>query len=111
MNGDLWASFLILNMFGQLLIIIFIYLIIQACEFSLHFLFHLLISFLGKSNSYYSYTELSQVIVSVGLITPKPDVFVEDVQHVLILATPVEIILLAVVFEENREISLIPSLF
>ena len=45
------------------------------------------------------------------MITPKPDVFVEDVQHVLILATPVEIILLAVVFEENREISLIPSLF
>jgi len=58
------------------------------------------------------YNGLDQIIVSVGLVTPKPNVFVEDIQHLLVLTTPVEIILLAVCFEGNSifgELSIHPS--
>ena len=59
-------------------------------------------------NEFLSYTDLDQVIIAVALVKPKPNVFVEDVKHILVLATPVEIILLAVVYEEDGRISLLP---
>uniref|UniRef100_A0A182W7E4 Uncharacterized protein n=1 Tax=Anopheles minimus TaxID=112268 RepID=A0A182W7E4_9DIPT len=41
---------------------------------------------------------LSQVIISVGLVTPKPGLFVADVKYLLILTTPIEIVVLGVTF-------------
>ncbi|KAL5281513.1 NUP155 family protein [Megaselia abdita] len=44
------------------------------------------------------YDGLSTVIVSVGLVSPKQGVFIQDVKHLLILTTPTEIIVLGVTF-------------
>ncbi len=75
--------------------------------------FHFLTSWLGCfRNDFCVYNELDQIIVSVGLVPPKPNVFVDDVKHVLAIATPVEIILLAVCFDNGSifgELSLHPS--
>lgn len=38
------------------------------------------------------------MIVSVGLVRPKPGVFVDDIKYLLILTTPIEIIILGVTF-------------
>uniref|UniRef100_A0A182IXE0 Nucleoporin Nup133/Nup155-like N-terminal domain-containing protein n=1 Tax=Anopheles atroparvus TaxID=41427 RepID=A0A182IXE0_ANOAO len=43
---------------------------------------------------------LSEVIISVGLVTPKPGVFVSDVRHLLVLTTPIEIVILGVTFKD-----------
>ena len=63
------------------------------------------------------YSDLSQVIVSVGLVKPRHGVFAKkikvravlalhsltnDVQHVLVLATPVDIVLVGLRFENDR---------
>uniref|UniRef100_A0A182M8L3 Nucleoporin Nup133/Nup155-like N-terminal domain-containing protein n=1 Tax=Anopheles culicifacies TaxID=139723 RepID=A0A182M8L3_9DIPT len=54
---------------------------------------------------------LSQVIISVGLVTPKPGLFVSDVKYLLILTTPIEIVVLGVTFGDanngtpNRSLS------
>lgn len=42
------------------------------------------------------YDGLEQNIISAQVVTPKKDVFVKEVSHVLVLATPVEIVLLAI---------------
>ncbi|EDW88030.1 nuclear pore complex protein Nup154 [Drosophila yakuba] len=54
------------------------------------------------------YDGLSHLIVSVGLVKPKPDVFVQDVKYLLILTTPIEVIVLGVTFGEssNNEMQL-----
>jgi nuclear pore complex protein Nup155 len=41
---------------------------------------------------------LDQIIVSVGLVRPKPNVFVASVRYLLVLTTPVEVVVLAVSF-------------
>ena len=41
---------------------------------------------------------LSHLIVRVGLIRPKPNVFINDVKFLLVLTTPIEIIILGVTF-------------
>ncbi|XP_053675196.1 nuclear pore complex protein Nup154 isoform X2 [Anopheles nili] len=41
---------------------------------------------------------LSQVIISVGLVAPKPGLFVADVKYLLVLTTPIEIVVLGVTF-------------
>ncbi|KFB48176.1 AGAP007999-PA-like protein [Anopheles sinensis] len=54
---------------------------------------------------------LSEVIISVGLVAPKPGVFVSDVRYLLVLTTPVEIVILGVTFKDanngtpNRSLS------
>jgi hypothetical protein len=60
------------------------------------------------------FNDLDQVIISVAIVRPRPNVFVENVQHLMIIATPVEIVLLAVIFNNEDEgpkgdISLLPS--
>ncbi|XP_035777971.1 nuclear pore complex protein Nup154-like [Anopheles albimanus] len=45
---------------------------------------------------------LSQVIISVGLVTPRPGVFIADVKYLLVLTTPTEIIILGVMFNEIK---------
>lgn len=44
------------------------------------------------------YDGLNTVIVSVGLVTPKSGVFIQNVKYLLILTTPTEIIVLGVTF-------------
>ena len=46
------------------------------------------------------YDALDQVILSVGLVRPREGVFVDEVKWLLVLTTPVEIVLLAVTFED-----------
>lgn len=46
------------------------------------------------------YDGLDQVILSVGLVRPREGVFVDEVKWLLVLTTPVEIVLLAVTFED-----------
>jgi nuclear pore complex protein Nup155 len=56
------------------------------------------------------YDELDQVIVSAGLVKPKPNIFKDYVKYLLILATPVEVFLVAVTFNNNQtEINLLPT--
>jgi len=55
------------------------------------------------------FDELDQVIISVALVKPKRKVFVETVQHLLVVATPVEVILLAVVVRDNGSINLLST--
>lgn len=47
------------------------------------------------------YDGLSHLIVSVGLVKPKPGVFVQDVKYLLVLTTPIEVIVLGVTFGES----------
>lgn len=53
---------------------------------------------------------LSHLIVGVGLIRPKPNVFINDVKFLLVLTTPIEIIVLGVTFgDTTKAISSSPS--
>jgi len=52
-----------------------------------------------ESKEYTIWNDQDQIIVSVGIAPAKPNVFSEDVKYVLVLATPVEIVLLAAWFE------------
>jgi nuclear pore complex protein Nup155 len=53
---------------------------------------------------------LSQLILSVALIKPKPNVFINDVKYLLVLTTPTEIVILGVTFGDNsKSISASPS--
>ncbi|KAI9477672.1 Nup133 N terminal like-domain-containing protein [Coemansia mojavensis] len=45
---------------------------------------------------FYTFEGQEQVIVSVGLVRPQRGVFVDDVKHVLVVATPLEVFLLGV---------------
>lgn len=42
------------------------------------------------------YDGLNQMIVSVGLVKPKPGVVIEDIKYLLILITPLEILILGI---------------
>lgn len=48
---------------------------------------------------------LSDLIVSVGIVTPKAGVFIDDVKYLLILTTPVEIVVLGVTFGAAAAVS------
>jgi nuclear pore complex protein Nup155 len=48
------------------------------------------------------YDGLDQVILSVALVRPREGVFVDEVKWLLILTTPVEILILAVTFEDTE---------
>ncbi|KAL0487544.1 nucleoporin Nup155 [Acrasis kona] len=57
------------------------------------------------------YDELDQVINCAGLVVPKPGVFKEYVKYLLVLATPAELILVAVTFngQGSMEMNLLPT--
>ncbi|KAI8579508.1 hypothetical protein K450DRAFT_241319 [Umbelopsis ramanniana AG] len=42
------------------------------------------------------YEDQDQVIVCVGLVKPKPEMMIDNISHVLVIATPLEVILLGV---------------
>ncbi|CRK98832.1 CLUMA_CG012077, isoform A [Clunio marinus] len=52
---------------------------------------------------------LSHLIVSVGLIEPKKNVFINDVKYLLVLTTPIEIIILGVTFGDTTKTISSPS--
>lgn len=44
---------------------------------------------------------VNHLIISVALVRPKPNVFIDDVRHLLIVTTPIEIVVLGVIFSEG----------
>ncbi|PXF45526.1 hypothetical protein BWQ96_04728 [Gracilariopsis chorda] len=63
----------------------------------------------GVTNDFFVFEELSQIIVSVALVPPRPSVFVESVQYLVVVATTVEVTLLGVTFSASGELSLLPT--
>lgn len=60
------------------------------------------------------YTGLDQVILTVGLVRAKQDVFVKEVKYLLVVTTPVEVILLALIFptgDMSDDVQIYPSIF
>ncbi|ETO33810.1 hypothetical protein RFI_03292, partial [Reticulomyxa filosa] len=48
-----------------------------------------------------SLKEFDSVVTCVGVVTPKPDVFLNEIQHVLIIATETEVALIAIEFADG----------
>ena len=58
------------------------------------------------------YDGISEVIVSVALSAPKPGVFLDTVKYVLVVASPVEVVLLAVTCDEQgNNFKLVPTAY
>lgn len=55
------------------------------------------------------YDGLNHLIVSVGLVKPKPGVFISDVKYLLIITTPIEITVLGVTFGDLTKTLASPS--
>lgn len=55
-------------------------------------------SFSDASEGVVMYDDIPHEIVSVALVQPKPSVFTDNVPYLLAVATPVEVLLLAIVF-------------
>mmetsp|Transcript_24760 Transcript_24760/g.36519 ORF Transcript_24760/g.36519 Transcript_24760/m.36519 type:complete len:1559 (+) Transcript_24760:131-4807(+) len=53
-------------------------------------------------SDYLQYDGLNEVIVSIGLAVPRAGVFTDVVKYILVIATPVEIVLLAVTWNEDK---------
>ncbi|KAL7738924.1 hypothetical protein ACLKA6_016926 [Drosophila palustris] len=49
------------------------------------------------------YDGLSHLIVSVGLVKPRPGVLINDVKYLLLLTTPIEVIVLGVTFDDQND--------
>ena len=69
--------------------------------------------YLNNSN-FIEYDDLDQVILSVGIVKPRPNIFRDMVEYVLVLATSVQIVLVAVtvtknVDSEQIELNLLPT--
>lgn len=43
-----------------------------------------------------TFTDMKEVIISVSLATPKAEIFADKVQYILVVASPVEVVLLAI---------------
>jgi hypothetical protein len=58
------------------------------------------------------YDGISEVIVSVGLSAPKPGVFLDTVKYVLVVASPVEVVLLAITCDEQgNNFKMVPTAY
>ncbi|KAJ2725118.1 hypothetical protein GGI07_001488 [Coemansia sp. Benny D115] len=53
-------------------------------------------------SDFYSFEDQEQIIVSVALVKPKPGVFVDTIEHVLVIATPLEVFLLGVGYSASK---------
>lgn len=56
----------------------------------------------GTSGEFYMYDRLNQIIVSVALVKPKPNVFTNDIVYLLVVATTVEVIIFGIKFDQNN---------
>lgn len=52
---------------------------------------------------------LNHLIISVGLVKPKPDVFIADVKYLLVITTTIEIVVLGVIFGDSSKSLTSPS--
>jgi hypothetical protein len=57
----------------------------------------------NKPSEPYIYDGISEVIVSVALTAPKPGIFLDSVRYLLVVATPVDVSVLAVCADEGFE--------
>ena len=58
------------------------------------------------------YDGLNEIIVSVSLSAPKPGVFLDTVKYVLVIATTVEVVILAVSWnDQGNELKIIPTAY
>lgn len=67
-----------------------------------------------QDGSVYAYTDLTQVIVTAAIVRPTPGVFTERIKFALVLATPVEVVMLGVEFADDNvygELRLWPTHF
>lgn len=62
-----------------------------------------------RASDLYVYEGITQVIVSVAVVAPRPGVFVNSVRHLLAVATSVEVTLLGVEFSPTGDINLVPT--
>ncbi|OMJ19767.1 putative nucleoporin [Smittium culicis] len=62
---------------------------------------HRLIIWNYEDNNFYTYEEQDQTIINVGIIEPKKGIFSENVSHILVVATTLEIFLLGVEVTKN----------
>lgn len=62
-----------------------------------------------ESQDLYIYEGLEQLIVSVSLVRARPGFFVDEISWLLVVATPVEILLLAVRLGRAGELALLPT--
>jgi nuclear pore complex protein Nup155 len=60
------------------------------------YLWNYLRSEAADDNEFEIFDSMKEVIVSVSLASPKPDIFSDKVHYVLVVASPVEIVLVAV---------------
>ncbi|SCU87234.1 LAMI_0D05270g1_1 [Lachancea mirantina] len=56
-----------------------------------------------NSADYQSIDDIKHPILAVGLVRPKPKTFVENINHLLLIATPFDIYVLAVSYDETTE--------
>lgn len=66
-----------------------------------------------RTDSLDTYSELSQAITSVALVKPLSHVFSSEVGYLLVMATPVEILLLAILspVSNGPRLEIMPSAF
>ena len=66
-----------------------------------------------NKSEFCEFDELDQIILSVGLVTPKRGIFKDFVKHLLIIATPAEVVFVAVTYngDQQYEINLLESNF
>lgn len=57
----------------------------------------------------YVFEGITDVIMSVALVRPRPHIFDESIEHLIAVATSVQVTLLAVSFSPSGEISLLPT--
>lgn len=49
------------------------------------------------------FDDLNQIVVSVGIVVPVEGVFLEQIEYLLVVSTPLEILLLGIAFSEKDE--------
>eukprot|EP01094_Clydonella_sp_ATCC50884_P026734 TRINITY_DN7439_c0_g1_i1.p1 TRINITY_DN7439_c0_g1~~TRINITY_DN7439_c0_g1_i1.p1 ORF type:complete len:1183 (+),score=336.76 TRINITY_DN7439_c0_g1_i1:148-3696(+) len=62
-----------------------------------------------ERNQLKPYSELTQAITAVALVKPRKDVFAGDVEWLLVLSTPVEVVILAILPQEDGGIEIMPT--
>lgn len=58
------------------------------------------------ASSLYVYDEIAEPIVKIDIAEPRPDVFVAEIKHILVIATPSKIHLLGIVLKGNKQLML-----
>lgn len=60
-------------------------------------------------DDFITYDDLEDVIISVALVAPKPGIFIDSVKYLVAIATTVEIVLLALIINDDNSIMIGPT--